>query len=208
LCRERGGRRHFLFNSNLYVVPVEDGDAFVAGPAVGAPMAVMTVEKLIAMGAASILVLGWCGAIAPALKTGDLFLPFDFVSEEGTSQHYPLNHKPVASPRLHALLVDHFSEGPRTLHKGTVWTTDAPYRETREKVEKYASRGVLAVEMEFAALITLAFFRGIELAGLYLVSDELYHESWRPGFMTKSFKRASDDVFRSLFDCFAMTRGV
>ncbi|MBC8208928.1 MAG: phosphorylase, partial [Desulfobulbaceae bacterium] len=44
-----GGTRRFLFNSTLIVS--RDETFFVAGPAMGAPMAVMTLEKLIALGA-------------------------------------------------------------------------------------------------------------------------------------------------------------
>lgn len=202
LSRKRGGRRHFLFNSNLYVLP-GDQDFFVAGPAVGAPMAVMTAEKLIALGARSLLVLGWCGAINQKLAIGDLFLPLDAVSEEGTSSHYPLHRRAEVSSRLLSALAGHFSGHGIKLHKGTVWTTDAPYRETRDKVEQFSSRGVFAVEMEFSALNTLAAFRGVELAGIYLVSDELFHESWKPGFMSKKFKQASAGVFAALLDCCA-----
>jgi uridine phosphorylase len=37
-----------------------------------------------------------------------------------------------------------------------VWTTDAPYRETREQLEDYANKGVLAVEMQAASLFAFA----------------------------------------------------
>jgi len=73
---------------------------------------------------------------------------------------------------------------------GRVWTTDAPYRETVEKVRKYQAEGLLAVEMEMSALFTVARFRKVELGGLMVISDELYDLTWRSGFESKTFHAA------------------
>jgi purine-nucleoside phosphorylase len=39
---------------------------------------------------------------------------------------------------------------------GPSWTTDAPFRETAEAIEKARAKGILAVEMEAAALYAFA----------------------------------------------------
>ena len=70
---------------------------------------------------------------------------------------------------------------------GKIWTTDAVYRETREKVERYQKQGVLAVEMEISALFSVAQFRQVELGAMLVVSDELSALKWRPGFRDKRF---------------------
>lgn len=46
------------------------------------------------------------------------------------------------------------------VHRGTVWTTDAPYRETEEAIAQARNSGALAVEMEAAALYAFAHARG------------------------------------------------
>jgi|GEM_PF-6795755 len=56
---------------------------------------------------------------------------------------------------------------------------DAIFRETEDKVEEYAKRGILGVKMESSALMTIASFRGVELAVALAVSDELYGENGR-----------------------------
>lgn len=71
---------------------------------------------------------------------------------------------------------------------GRVWTTDAPYRETLSKVTSYQHQGVLAVEMEMSALMTVAAYRGVKLAGLLVVSDELFNLTWHAGFKNPVFK--------------------
>jgi purine-nucleoside phosphorylase len=72
-------------------------------------------------------------------------------------------------------------------HAGAVWSTDGVYRETREKVETFQRAGVLAVEMEISALFSVARFRGVELGGILVVSDELSSFVWRPGFKDDRF---------------------
>lgn len=73
--------------------------------------------------------------------------------------------------------------------KGGIWTTDAPLRETEDKVRDYSSRGILGVEMEASALMSVASFRGVDLAVALAVSDELYKEEWNPGFGSRKLKR-------------------
>ena len=162
----------------------------LAGPFMGAPHAVIGLEKLIALGAKRILVLGWCGSLQPDLKTGNLVIPDRAISEEGTSQHYPLpNGAPRSDSGLNRMLEVSLEGQGLTFTKGEIWTIDAIYRETPEKVKAYQEKGVLAVEMEISALLTVAAYRSVSLAGLLVVSDELSDLKWRPGFSNPLLKK-------------------
>ena len=77
------------------------------------------------------------------------------------------------------------------IHRGLVWTTDALYRETASKVAYYQRKGILAVEMEMSALLTVAAYRGVSLAGLLTVSDELSSLKWKHGFGSRELKNAT-----------------
>ena len=44
--------------------------------------------------------------------------------------------------------------------QGATWTTDAPFRETAEAIAAMQAKGLLAVEMEAAALYAFALARG------------------------------------------------
>jgi len=155
----------------------------LAGPFMGAPHAVIGLEKLIVLGARRILVLGWCGSLQPDLTIGDLIIPDRAISEEGTSQHYPLPNGVLKSDsRLNRMLEISMEGQGLTFTKGEIWTIDAIYRETSEKVKAYREKGALAVEMEISALLTVAAYRSVSLAGLLVVSDELFDLKWRPGF--------------------------
>lgn len=166
--------------------------ATFAGPFIGAPHAVMGLEKLIALGARRVLVMGWCGSLQPDLKVGDLIIPTHGVSEEGTSRHYPVTAGfAVSDNRLNEMLALELEQNGISFTKGPVWTTDALYRETPRKVRTYQKQNILAVEMEMSALLTVARFRHIRMSALLVVSDELSNLKWRPGFHEPQLKKRS-----------------
>jgi uridine phosphorylase len=192
----RGWQRRYLFHSNLYVAG--PGDTFWCGPALGAPMAVICLEKLIALGARRVVACGWCGSLCQEIGVGDLVLPTCAVSEEGTSAHYRVPGMVASSPFLRQRLKGFFSSRVN-VHEGPVWTTDALYRETREKVERFAAQGILAVDMEFSALAQVAAFRGVELAAVLLVSDLPWQNPWQAAFRGKKFREKSRQLVHDLF---------
>jgi len=196
IADQEGWVRHFLFHSNLYLA--QSSPMFWAGPAVGAPMAVICLEKLIALGARRIIVCGSCGSLRPELGVGELVLPAWGISEEGTSGHYPIEERSESSPRLRKDLKDFFTGIGKEVAEGPIWTTDALYRETREKVVRYGSEGILAVDMECSALMQVAAFRKVELAALLMVSDLLWQDPWQPAFQSKEFRRRSQGLVEDL----------
>jgi uridine phosphorylase len=173
--------------------------AALAGPLLGAPQAVMVLEKLIALGAERIWVLGWCGSLQPSLTIGNLVIPTTALCEEGTSAHYQvIEEKRQTSPLLNKRIEDALARARMPFTKGSVWTTDAIYRETEEKAAAYRKRGFLGVEMEMSALITVAAYRSVELAGLLVVSDELASLSWHNGVGSEALKKSSNEAGRLL----------
>ena len=173
----------------------------IAGPFLGAPHAVIGMEKLIALGAKRIWVLGWCGSLQPGLHVGDIIIPAEAIPEEGTSGHYPVHDQTIESDeKLNRMLENTLRQQGLSFVKGLVWTTDAVYRETYDKVRAYSNQGVLAVEMEISALITLAVYRSVAMAGLLVVSDELSDLKWRPGFSNPLLKKRTHLAGNILLD--------
>jgi len=190
-----------LFNSNLLIGPPDNAAPFfICGPAVGAPMAALTLEKLIACGARNIILMGWCGGLQSDLKIADIVVPTGAVSEEGTSTHYPCRLPLAPSSALTDRLRHFLLQKDHTVHDGSMWSTDAPYRETVAKVTRYIEKGVLGVDMEFSALCAVAAFRGVSLAAVLLVSDLLSPSSpWRPGYSGKTFRKKNRQLTELLF---------
>lgn len=200
VAKKKGGRSYHLFHCRLTALEQAEKPSYWVGPAVGAPMAVMTLEKLIALGCRKMVVLGWCGALNPMLQVADIFLPTWGHSEEGVSAHYPLTRQAQSSVPLRTALHASLTAAGLKVNEGPIWTTDAPYRELPSTVKKMTTDGLLAVDMEFSALCTVAAFYDIELAAVMLVSDELYHQNWQPGFTGKNFKKKSRVLFEHLIN--------
>jgi purine-nucleoside phosphorylase len=196
-----------LHISRLYTASDRYPRTCLAGPVVGAPYAVMLAETLIAWGARTILFLGWCGAVSKPVEIGDLVLPTSALIDEGTSRHYvPDTHESFPSIRLVEQVFAMCQSDGHMVHKGPVWTTDAPFRETRDKVLAYQSRGVLAVEMEASGLFSLGAFRLTDVAALLVASDDLSGLSWRPGFKDPRFtsgREAAGNIIGKL--CWQLT---
>ncbi|MFH1487621.1 MAG: nucleoside phosphorylase [Pseudomonadota bacterium] len=200
LNREGAVTRHPMGSFELYQIKTDHGQkTAIAGPFIGSPHAVMGMEKAVALGAKRIWAFGWCGSIEPSLKIGDLLVPSCAFSEEGTSGHYPVgDRQPASAEALNRILGAALKKEGLDFREGPVWTTDAPYRETPEKVRAFVKRGALAVEMEMSALMTLATYRGVGMAGLLVVSDELSDLKWRPGFSSPERKKASREAGKLL----------
>ena len=189
------------YNARLLEVIHADCTITIAGPILGAPQAVLVLEKLIALGSKAIVVFGWCGSLQSDLKIGDWVLPTSTHSEEGTSTHYPMDSaKYVPDADLVARLQDYCVQNGFSVRTGPVWTTDAPLRETVGKVRAYGKDGVLAVEMEMSALFHVAAYRKVRLVGLLAVSDELFTLKWRPGFRSTRFKSSCRQATDALLD--------
>jgi uridine phosphorylase len=191
-----GGERP-LFTSRLY--PGRDGAVSLAGPAIGAPYAAMIVETLAAWGVKRLVFVGWCGAVSSELSIGGAVVPGVGLIDEGTSRHYaPDITVSRPSPRLAERLAQSCTAAGLTVSTGGVWTTDAVFRESPEKVERFRGFGAAAVDMESSAVFTVAAFLGIEAAALLLVSDELSSLTWRPGFKAPQLLSTRETACRAV----------
>ncbi|GBF09065.1 hypothetical protein apy_07900 [Aeropyrum pernix] len=179
-------------------------------PFPGSPAAVAALEVLTAMGGEVFVVVGYVGAISPALKIGDVLIPTWGVREEGTSFHYiPTNsYVPKPDNKLVETLYTHAIElkGRRRIKvvKGGIWTTDVIFRETLDKVIKYSSKGIYGVDMESTALMTVADCRNVKLGVIAAVSDELHHDGrWIRGFSTQRLRRTENLVAKAALNTVA-----
>jgi uridine phosphorylase len=129
----------------------------IVGCAVGAPFAVLIAEELFASGCRTLLSLTSAGQIVSAGPTPYFVIIDRALRDEGTSYHYaaPAEYG-EADPALVALAADALKKKGLGAVVGSSWTTDAPFRETAEAIEAARAKGVLAVEMEAAALYTFA----------------------------------------------------
>jgi purine-nucleoside phosphorylase len=94
--------------------------------------------------------------------------------DEGTSYHYlPPAEFAEADHALVELAMQASRDTRQTIHRGAAWTTDAPFRETAAAIERARARGILAVEMEAAALYAFAEARQKQVLCLAHVTNRM-----------------------------------
>lgn len=165
----------------MYRASSSVGVVGLQGP--GAPYTAIVVEELIPLGARRFVIVGLAGSLRSDLPIGSFVVCSRAMRDEGTSHHYqrPSPYAPV-SRRLAAAIKAELRRESIPFFEGPSWTTDAPYRETAAEVRRYRRDGILTVEMEAAAMFTVARRRGAEAAALFVISDLLDERGWEPQF--------------------------
>jgi uridine phosphorylase len=124
---------------------------------VGAPFAVLVAEELFACGCRMLISVTSAGQITPAADPPYFVVIDRALRDEGTSYHYaPPDDVAQADPHSVGVAARALADVGRRALVGASWTTDAPFRETEAAVAAARAKGVLAVEMEAAALYTFA----------------------------------------------------
>jgi uridine phosphorylase len=113
-------------------------------------------------------------AIQPSIDIGDIVIPSSSVRDEGTSHHYlPRNAQATANWEIRDVLIRCCDRSGVKRRVGTLWTTDAPYRETPSKVAYLQRGGVLGVDMESSAIFSVAISRKVRAACILAASSTL-----------------------------------
>jgi uridine phosphorylase len=143
--------------------------------AVGAPFAVLVAEELFASGCQLVISVTSAGQISNDYGQPPYFVLIDKAwRDEGTSHHYlPPSERSLMQPGLLHILKDAFSRASIRVRTGATWTTDAPFRETASAIRFYKEQGVVAVEMEAAALYAFSEARSKPVVCLAHVTNQM-----------------------------------
>jgi uridine phosphorylase len=145
------------YHTQLDAFELAGQTAGIVGCAVGAPFAVLVAEELLESGCRLLLSVTSAGQIVSAGATPYFVIIDRALRDEGTSYHYAAAAEyGEADPELVTTARDALKAAGLRAIVGPTWTTDAPFRETAEAIEAARQRGILAVEMEAAALYTFA----------------------------------------------------
>ncbi len=162
------------YHTDLYSFVLAAQMIGILGCVVGSPFAVLVAEELFACGCRLLISLTSAGQIVPA-GTPPYFVIIDrALRDEGTSYHYAAPDAfAEADPQLITMAERALKEARLRTYVGPSWTTDAPFRETAEAIAAARAKGVLAVEMEAAALYTLARKRNKAILCLAQVTNTM-----------------------------------
>jgi len=164
------------FHTTMYSVEVDGAVCGVVPRTIGGPYAVLIAEQLRASGARVVLGLTSAGRVGGSLPVPSLVVATEAIRDEGTSYHYlSASRTAVADAELADSLAVGLQDLGAPVSRGTVWTTDAPYRETEEQLKLYAKQDVLAVEMQAASLFAFGIARAIPVGMVAHVTNAVDH---------------------------------
>jgi uridine phosphorylase len=146
----------------------------IVGYAVGGAFSVLVAEQLFASGCRLLVNVASAGQISDVGAPPYYILVDRALRDEGTSYHYlPPAAFADADPSLIVLAQAAFARSGCRVHTGSTWTTDAPFRETAESIALRRDEGILAVEMEAAALYAYAAARSRAVVCLAHVTNTM-----------------------------------
>lgn len=162
------------YHTDLHVFEHDGLGYGIVGCAVGAAFAVLVAEQLFASGCKLLLSMTSAGQILPVQQPPYFIIIDRALRDEGTSYHYlPPADYCIADRRLVQLAQKALAAAGISVHVGATWTTDAPFRETAAAIAAAQEAGILAVEMEAAALYAVAAARNAPVICFAHVTNQM-----------------------------------
>lgn len=166
----------------------------------GCPSAAIVAEELIQLGVRNLLRVGTCGGYHPEMELGDLVIATAATADDGTVSsitrglpYAPAAHFDVVHAAYHA------AEGSRRqTFMGPIVTSDLFYDPEEKPAILWGNLGVLAVEMEAAAIFTIAAMHGARAGCLLTVSNTIGERMAR--ISDEGLQDAVDDMMALALD--------
>ncbi|WP_276272777.1 nucleoside phosphorylase [Haloarcula litorea] len=191
----------------------EGTDLTLCSTGIGCPSAAIAVEELAAVGVETFVRVGTTGALQAGIEIGDMVVATGAAKDEGTTKRYEAETVPAVPDyeTLSALVEAAEANEDRAaadgasgdaasrVHVGPVASDDAFYAETDEYVADWESAGLLAVEMEAAAIFTLARRKGLAAGAICTVDGNLVEGTQKGETDDEELpEKAKDNVDRAI----------
>lgn len=162
-------REYKVVNATYEGVPVT-----IVSTGIGCPSASIAVEELARVGVETFVRVGTTGALQRDIEIGDMVVATGAAKNEGTTKRYePVEFPAVPDFAATTALVEAAEANDEAVHVGPIASDDAYYAETDEYVAEWEDAGILSVEMEAAAVFTLARRKGLSAAAICTVDGNL-----------------------------------
>ena len=173
--------RHISTNRefNIYEGILSGERVTVCSTGIGGPSAAIAMEELAACGADTFIRVGTCGGISEKVRAGNLVIASGAVRQDGTSREYaPIEFPAVPDTEVLFALCSAAKKLRKITHVGIVQAKDSFYGQhspekmpVREELlfkwNAWKKLGVLASEMESAALFTVASYLGVRCGSVF-----------------------------------------
>ncbi len=156
-----------------------DADVLITLGFVGCPACAGNLDMFHAMGITKVMFCGGGGVLDPGIGVGQVLLVDGAIRDEGFSYHYIEPSRYIYTDKnLTDKIASYLEKEGVSYLRGIVWTTDAIFRETEERIARRKEEGAKIVEMEQAGCIAVAQFRGFDYGALIYGGDDVTQEEW------------------------------
>ncbi len=146
----------------------------VMASGMGMPSAAIYVTELVRYyDVKRIIRVGTAGAYSPELKLRQIVVATDAVTNSNMPELLGAPVPIAATPRMLDVVTETAASNGLDLLLGTVFTSDIFYEPTHDAQLKHTANGVLAVEMETAALYSVCAIEGAEALSMFTITDHL-----------------------------------
>lgn len=152
----------------------------VMGMGMGMPSCMIYVHEFInEYGVKNLIRIGSAGGMQQHVKVNDIIIASGACTDSKINRVRFNDQDYAAIPSFELLLKAHMLAKEKNLnfHVGNIITSDTFYTENNKNLELFMNHGVLAVEMETAALYTLAAKFNVNALAIVTISDHLLHKT-------------------------------
>ena len=178
-CLEVGYISYANLEKNVYIMNYNGVDItfFMAG--VSGPIISCDIEELRMQGVEKFIIFGNCGVLDSSIEDCSIIIPTKAFRDEGTSYHYaPESDDIEISQKYTNDFIQILKENDFDYTKGYTWTTDAFYRETKEKIDYFKNKGAVCVEMEGSVIAAVCKRYNLDYFTFYYAGDNLDSVEW------------------------------
>ncbi|AFO59380.1 MULTISPECIES: nucleoside phosphorylase [unclassified Natrinema] len=179
----------------------EGRELTICSTGIGCPSAAIAIEELANVGVDTFIRVGTTGALQSGIEIGDMIVATGAAKNEGTSKRYEAAEYPaVPDYDVLSALADAAEANDEDVHVGPIASDDAYYAETDAAVDDWEAAGMLAVEMEAAAVFSLARRKGLRAGAICTVDGNLV-EGTQKGTATEDDElpeKAKNNVGRAI----------
>ncbi len=182
LLQEGKIKEHYFIKGEnpIKIYQFSDGsNTLIVHGYVGCPACAANLDLFNAYGSKKVMFCGGGGVLDKNIEVGQLLLVDGAIRDEGFSYHYlPAGRIVDANKVVNDKVAKYLDKHKINYLRGLVWTTDAIFRETKDKIATRKQEGAKIVEMEQAGCLAVAKVRGFDYAAIIYGGDDCAGETW------------------------------
>ena len=178
-CKKVGYMKNANFIKDVYIFKYKETELTLFMASVGSCHIAADIEELSYNGVKTFIIFGNCGVLDKTIPDCGIIIPNRAYKEDGVSYHYSDDSDYIElSDKYNKIFKEILKEYDFDYREGPTWTTDAFYRETRDKVDYFKNLGCLCVEMEASAIASVCEYKGCDYFTFYYAGDNLDSVEW------------------------------